>query len=78
DFTPISFYKMFGYPTGVGALIARREALRKLVRPWFGGGAVRASLGMVTSFEDIARFLTFLGSYLDRAAPPSPHSGPRS
>ena len=41
DFAPISFYKMFGYPTGVGALIARREALRKLVRPWFGGGTVR-------------------------------------
>src|SRR5512146_1305184 len=26
DFVPISFYKIFGYPTGVGALIARREA----------------------------------------------------
>jgi selenocysteine lyase/cysteine desulfurase len=41
DFVPISFYKMFGYPTGVGALIARRQALRKLQRPWFGGGTVR-------------------------------------
>ena len=41
DFVPISFYKIFGYPTGVGALIVRREALRKLVRPWFGGGTVR-------------------------------------
>ena len=41
DFVPISFYKMFGYPTGVGALLARRETLRKLVRPWFGGGTVR-------------------------------------
>ena len=27
DFVPLSFYKMFGYPTGVGACIARREAL---------------------------------------------------
>ncbi len=26
----LSFYKMFGWPTGVGALIARREALAKL------------------------------------------------
>lgn len=24
DFVPLSFYKMFGYPTGVGALIAKR------------------------------------------------------
>jgi selenocysteine lyase/cysteine desulfurase len=40
DFVPISFYKMFGYPTGVGALIARRRALEKLRRPWFGGGTV--------------------------------------
>ncbi len=41
DFVPISFYKIFGYPTGVGALIARKQALRKLQRPWFGGGTVR-------------------------------------
>jgi selenocysteine lyase/cysteine desulfurase len=40
DFVTVSFYKMFGYPTGVGALLARREALRKLERPWFAGGTV--------------------------------------
>ena len=40
DFVPISFYKMFGYPTGLGALIARREALVKLHRPWFAGGTI--------------------------------------
>jgi selenocysteine lyase/cysteine desulfurase len=40
DFVPISFYKMFGYPTGLGALIARREALARLHRPWFSGGTV--------------------------------------
>jgi selenocysteine lyase/cysteine desulfurase len=40
DFAVLSFYKMFGYPTGVGALIARREALAKLRRPWFSGGTV--------------------------------------
>ncbi|MCE5191343.1 MAG: aminotransferase class V-fold PLP-dependent enzyme [Actinomycetia bacterium] len=40
DFVPLSFYKMFGYPTGVGALIARREALAKLRRPWFAGGTI--------------------------------------
>ena len=40
DFVCVSFYKMFGYPTGVGALIARREALAKLHRPWFAGGTI--------------------------------------
>ncbi|MHC1740390.1 MAG: aminotransferase class V-fold PLP-dependent enzyme [Anaerolineaceae bacterium] len=40
DFVPISFYKMFGYPTGVGALIARRQSLQKLQRPWFAGGTI--------------------------------------
>ena len=43
DFVPISFYKIFGYPTGVGALIARREALEKLDRPWFAGGTITIS-----------------------------------
>ena len=40
DFACISFYKMFGFPTGLGALIARREALGQLHRPWFAGGTV--------------------------------------
>jgi molybdenum cofactor sulfurtransferase len=40
DYVPVSFYKMFGYPTGVGALIARKEALARLQRPWFAGGTI--------------------------------------
>ncbi len=40
DFVPLSFYKIFGYPTGAGCLIARREALAKLKRPWFAGGTI--------------------------------------
>ena len=40
DFVSVSFYKMFGYPTGVGCLIARTEALQRLGRPWFAGGTV--------------------------------------
>ena len=40
DFVALSFYKMFGYPTGVGALVARRDALSELSRPWFAGGTV--------------------------------------
>jgi selenocysteine lyase/cysteine desulfurase len=40
DFVPISFYKIFGYPTGLGALIARKSALARLHRPWFAGGTI--------------------------------------
>jgi molybdenum cofactor sulfurtransferase len=40
DFVPLSFYKMFGHPTGVGALLVRRPALAHLKRPWFAGGTV--------------------------------------
>jgi selenocysteine lyase/cysteine desulfurase len=40
DFVAISFYKMFGYPTGVGCLLIRNDALPRLRRPWFAGGTV--------------------------------------
>lgn len=40
DFVCVSFYKMFGFPTGLGALVARRETLARLRRPWFAGGTV--------------------------------------
>lgn len=40
DFVSLSFYKMFGYPTGVGALIVKRSAFAKLRRPWFAGGTI--------------------------------------
>jgi selenocysteine lyase/cysteine desulfurase len=40
EFVTISFYKMFGYPTGVGCLLVRRDALPLLQRPWFAGGTV--------------------------------------
>jgi selenocysteine lyase/cysteine desulfurase len=42
DFVPVSWYKVFGYPTGLGCLIARREALSRLRRPWFSGGTIQA------------------------------------
>ena len=40
DFVTVSFYKMFGYPTGVGCLLVRNDALDCLHRPWFAGGTV--------------------------------------
>jgi selenocysteine lyase/cysteine desulfurase len=43
DFVALSFYKMFGYPTGTGCLLARKRALGKLRRPWFAGGTIAFS-----------------------------------
>jgi selenocysteine lyase/cysteine desulfurase len=43
NFVPLSFYKLFGYPTGIGCLLARRAALARLRRPWFAGGTITIS-----------------------------------
>lgn len=43
DFVTLSLYKIMGYPTGVGALVARHDALERLRRPWFAGGTVEFS-----------------------------------
>jgi selenocysteine lyase/cysteine desulfurase len=40
EFVAMSWYKVFGYPTGVGALLVRRDALSRLRRPWFSGGTI--------------------------------------
>ena len=40
EFVTVSFYKMFGYPTGVGCLLVRNDAFPRLHRPWFAGGTV--------------------------------------
>ncbi len=59
DFVALSFYKLFGYPTGVGALIARRDALATLRRGYFGGGTVQfvsVQNGMARIREDGGRF----------------------
>lgn len=46
-FVSVSFYKMFGYPTGLGCLLVHKTALHKLHKPWFAGGTV--SLASVTA-----------------------------
>lgn len=40
DFAVFSFYKLFGFPTGVGALIVRNERLGLLRKTYWGGGSV--------------------------------------
>lgn len=41
EFVMVSWYKVFGFPTGVGSLLARKDALARLRRPWFSGGTVQ-------------------------------------
>ncbi|PRW20464.1 Molybdenum cofactor sulfurase [Chlorella sorokiniana] len=40
DFVDMSMYKLFGYPTGVGALIARHEDIAAARKLYWGGGSV--------------------------------------
>jgi selenocysteine lyase/cysteine desulfurase len=40
EFLACAFYKLFGLPTGLGALVAKHTALVRLRRPWFAGGTV--------------------------------------
>ena len=41
DFVAMSFYKIFGYPTGLGALLVRNSSSSLLcARRYFGGGTV--------------------------------------
>jgi molybdenum cofactor sulfurtransferase len=44
DFVCMSFYKVFGYPTGLGALLVKNSSAYVLERCYFGGGTVLISL----------------------------------
>ncbi len=41
DAACVSFYKVLGFPTGIGALLIRNDLLEKLEKAWFAGGTVR-------------------------------------
>lgn len=44
DFVCISFYKMFGYPTGLGALLVKKSSSHVLKKTYYGGGTVKIAL----------------------------------
>jgi molybdenum cofactor sulfurtransferase len=74
DFACVSFYKMFGYPTGVGVLLARTEALQELHRPWFCGGTVRfvsATSEVCKPYRTARGFEDGTLNFLDIAAVPA-------
>lgn len=44
DFVCLSFYKMFGYPTGIGALLVKNASSDVLEKVYYGGGTVDVAL----------------------------------
>ncbi|XP_017653484.2 molybdenum cofactor sulfurase isoform X2 [Nannospalax galili] len=44
DFIPISFYKIFGFPTGLGALLVSKHVAPLMRKGYFGGGTAAAYL----------------------------------
>lgn len=40
NFVSISFYKIFGFPTGIGCLLVHKNSFDKLKKRWFAGGTV--------------------------------------
>lgn len=55
DFVVVSFYKIFGYPTGLGALLVRHGSGEILQKKYFGGGTVfmAQALSSTVVFRDV-------------------------
>jgi selenocysteine lyase/cysteine desulfurase len=59
---------MFGYPTGLGGLLIRKDKFKKLTKPWFAGGTVTLASAMTENFllaPDHAKFEDGTINYLD-------------
>ena len=50
DFITVSFYKMFGFPTGLGALIVKSELEPILRKRYFGGGTRKYFLYLIINY----------------------------
>lgn len=44
DFVALSFYKIFGYPTGTGALLVSKRGQDLLNKKYYGGGTVNIAM----------------------------------
>ena len=60
DFLVVSFYKMFGLPSGLGALIIRKDSAQKCLtrKIFFGGGTVEASSASSVNFVRLRKKLS--------------------
>ncbi|KAF6136978.1 hypothetical protein GIB67_030742 [Kingdonia uniflora] len=64
DFIVILFYKIFGYPTGFGALVVRTEAADLPKKTYFSGGTVAASIADIDFVRRRKRYSTSLTTYV--------------
>ena len=53
DFVSVSFYKIFGYPTGLGCLLVHNSKFDKLQKQWFAGGTVKLYVVFVLPLTSI-------------------------
>ena len=68
DFVSLSFYKIFGYPTGIGCLLVKKSKFGKLKKPWFAGGTITLSAVTYCSYflkPDHEKFEDGTINYLD-------------
>lgn len=68
DFVSVSFYKIFGYPTGIGCLLVKKSKFEKLKKPWFAGGTILLSAVKFPAHflkRDHERFENGTVNYLD-------------
>ena len=56
DVVTLSFYKLFGYPTGVGALVIRSATASELKKHYWGGGTVSIAGAGRTASDDVKVF----------------------
>lgn len=68
NFVSISFYKIFGYPTGMGCLLIKKSSFTKLKKRWFAGGTVSFASAKAPTYhliENHERFENGTINYLD-------------
>jgi molybdenum cofactor sulfurtransferase len=68
DFVSVSFYKIFGYPTGIGCLLIKKSTFSKLKKPSFAGGTITLSAVTYSSYflkQDHEKFENGTVNYLD-------------
>lgn len=68
DYVSLSFYKMFGYPTGIGCLLVKKSSFARLEKKWFAGGTVKLASSIAPFHfltDDYERFENGTLSYLE-------------
>ena len=68
DFVSLSFYKIFGYPTGIGCLLVKKSKFDKLKKHWYAGGTITLSTVKYNRYflkQDHEKFENGTINYLD-------------